>query len=272
MKNAKKTSIYLFWTVYVMIWLTPILYLVNSALKSPNEFFKRGMFALPQEPTLANFGIAWETIKIHFGNSLFYVGISVPLIVMLSSMAAYALSRFEFKGKGLLVGLLMMGMMLPSHITLLPNYLTLKSMNLLNSRLGLILLYVALNISFTFFLTRGYFLGIDREIEEAAMVDGCPGWQIFFRVILPMSVPILVIAVVMNYLNVWNDLLLSIVYITKDEMLPVTAGIVRFTEQHAQHYERMTAGILISIIPLSCIFIFAQKYIVAGTAEGALKG
>ena len=104
------------------------------------------------------------------------------------------------------------------------------------------------------------------------MVDGCPTWQIFFRIILPMSLPVLIIALVMNYLNVWNDLVLSIIYVTKDEMLPVTARILRFTEEYAQHYERMTAGILISIVPLTIIFIAAQKYIVAGMAEGALKG
>ncbi|NCE65066.1 carbohydrate ABC transporter permease [Pseudoflavonifractor sp. 524-17] len=272
MKNAKKIAIYVSMTALILIWLMPILYLVNSALKSPNEFFMNGMFSLPQEPTLKNFGIAWKKIKPYFLNSLFYVTVSVPIIVLLSSMAAYALSRFEFKGKHFLVGLLMLGMLLPAHVTLLPNYLVLKSFHLLNKPAGLILLYVSLNISFTFFLTRGHFLGINREIEEAAMVDGCPTWQIFFRIILPMSVPVLIIALVMNYLNVWNDLVLSIVYVTKDEMLPVTAGLLRFTEEYAQHYERMTAGILISIIPLSVIFIAAQKYIVAGMAEGALKG
>lgn len=272
MKRAKKIATYVSLTALILIWLMPILYLVNSALKSPNEFFMNGMFALPQEPTLDNFAIAWKKIRSYFGNSLIYVSISVPIIVLLSSMAAYALSRFEFRGKNVLVGLLMLGMLLPAHVTLLPNYMVLKSLNLLNSRVGLILLYVALNISFTFFLTRGHFLGISREIEEAAMVDGCPTWQIFFRIILPMSMPVLIIALVMNYLNVWNDLVLSIIYVTKDEMLPVTAGILRFTEEYAQHYERMTAGILISIVPLTIIFIAAQKYIVAGMAEGALKG
>lgn len=272
MKHVKRTALYVSMTALILIWLMPILYLVNSALKSPNEFFMNGMFALPEAPTLQNFAIAWDKIKPYFANSLFYVTLSVPIIVLLSSMAAYALSRFEFRGKKFLVGLLMLGMLLPAHVTLLPNYMTLRSMNLLNNRAGLILLYVGLNISFTFFLTRGHFMGISREIEEAAMVDGCPTWQIFFRIILPMSVPVLVIALVMNYLNVWNDLVLSIVYVTKDEMLPVTSGLLRFTEEYAQHYERMTAGILISIIPLSIIFVAAQKYIVAGMAEGALKG
>ena len=272
MKKAKQIIIYIGMIVLVILWLMPILYLVNSALKSSNEFFMNGMFALPEDPTLQNFAIAWKKIKPYFLNSLICVSISVPIIVLLSSMAAYALSRFEFKGKNFLVALLMLGMLLPVHVTLLPNYMTLRSLNLLNSRAGLILLYVALNISFTFFLTRGHFLSINRGIEEAAMVDGCPNWQIFFRIILPMSVPTLIIATVMNYLNVWNDLILSIIYVTKDELLPVTAGLLRFTEEYAQHYERMTAGILISIIPLSIMFIFAQKYIVSGMAEGALKG
>mgnify|MGYP004641421041 FL=1 len=272
MKNVKKILLYTGMILLVTVWLMPILYLVNSALKSPNEFFMNGMFALPENPTFQNFVTAWKKIKPFFLNSLICVSLAVPFIVMLSSMAAYALSRYEFKGKNVLISLLMLGMLLPVHVTLLPNYMTLRNLGLLNSRFGLILLYIGLNISLTFFLTRGHFLSINREIEEAAMVDGCPNWQIFFRVILPMSVPTLIIATVMNYLNVWNDLILSIIYITKDEMLPVTAGLLRFTEEYAQHYEQMTAGILLSIIPLSILFICAQKYIVTGMAEGALKG
>lgn len=272
MKTYKKVLIYLVATVFIVIWLLPVFYLLIVAIKPTNEFYMNGMFALPEQPTLKNFGIAWQKIGDFFGNSLIYVLCAIPLIVLFSTMAAYALSRFQFKLKKYLVAYLMLGMLLPIHVTLLPNYMTMKTMGLLNSRAGLIILYVVLNIPFTFFLTRGHFLAINREIEESAKVDGCPTWLIYFRIILPMSAPVLIIAVVMNFMNVWNDLVLAITYATDNSLMPITAGLLRFVEEYAQNYEKMTAGILISIVPLTIVFICLQKYIVAGMAEGALKG
>ncbi|MEG1632156.1 MAG: carbohydrate ABC transporter permease [Angelakisella sp.] len=272
MKNVKKVIIYLAASIFVIIWLLPVFYLIIVAIKPTNEFYMNGMFALPVHPTLKNFGIAWGKIGSFFGNSLIYVAVAIPLILLISTMAAYSLSRFEFKLKKYLIAYFMLGMLLPVHITLLPNYMTMKSLGLLNSRAGLIILYVVLNIPFTFFLTRGHFMGINKEIEESAKVDGCPSWLIFFRIILPMSAPILIIAVVMNYMNVWNDLVLAITYATDNSLMPVTAGLLRFVEEYAQNYEKMTAGILISIVPLTIVFICLQKYIVAGMAEGAIKG
>lgn len=272
MKKIKKTAIYTFCTLFIVLWLLPIFYLFIVAIKPANEFYMYGMFAMPKNPTFGNFVIAWDKIGFYFVNSLIFIVCTLPFIILLSTMAAYSLSRFEIKGKTFLIGYLMLGMLLPIHITLLPNYMTMKSLNLLNSRMGLILLYISLNIPFTFFLTRGHFLGINKEIEEAAYIDGCPSWQIFFRIILPLSTPIIVIALVMNFMNVWNDLVLAITYATSDSLMPVNAGLLRFVEEYAQNYERMTAGILISILPLSIVFVTLQKHFVAGMSEGALKG
>ena len=271
-RKVKLTLIYVVATALILLWLVPIFYLVIIALKPTGEFYMYGMFSLPKEPTLRNFGIAWDKIKDYFFNSLFYVVIAVPLIIFISTMASYALSRFEIKGQKFWVAYLMLGMLLPIHVTLLPNYMTLSQFGLINSRLGMLLIYTVLNIPFTFFLTRGHFLGINKEIEESARVDGCPTWQIYFRIILPLSTPAIIISLVMNFMNVWNDLVLAMTYTTRDAFLPVTAGLLRFVEEYAQNYERMTAGILISIIPVSLVFFFLQKHIVAGMAEGAIKG
>lgn len=271
-RKIKRTIIYTVASIYIIIWLLPIFYLFIVAVKPANEFYMNGMFAWPENPTLGNFVIAWNTIKSYFWNSLFLVAVSLPFIILLSTMAAYSLSRFSFKASVFIIGYLMLGMLLPQHITLLPNYMTLKAADLLNTRLGMVLVYISLNISFTFFLTRGHFLGISREIEEAAKIDGCPSYMIFFRIILPLSAPIIIVSIVMNFMNVWNDLVLAITYATDDAKLPVNAGLLRFVEQYAQNYERMTAGILIAILPLSIIFIALQKYFVAGMSEGALKG
>ena len=272
MKILKKTLMYIFCTLFIVLWLLPIFYLIVVAIKPANEFYMYGMFSMPKAPTLGNFSIAWNKISSYFFNSIVFVVISLPFIILFATMAAYALSRFDIKGQNAFIGYLMLGMLLPIHITLLPNYMTMKQFGMLNSRLGLIIIYIALNIPFTFFLTRGHFLGINKEIEEAAYLDGCPTWQVFFRIILPLSAPIIVISLVMNFMNVWNDLVLAITYTTNDKLMPVNAGLLRFVEEYAQNYERMTAGILISIIPLSLIFVFLQKYFVAGMSEGALKG
>ena len=172
--KIKRTIIYIVASIYIIIWLLPIFYLFIVAVKPANEFYMNGMFAWPENPTLGNFVIAWNTIKSYFWNSLFLVAVSLPFIILLSTMAAYSLSRFSFKASVFIIGYLMLGMLLPQHITLLPNYMTLKAADLLNTRLGMVLVYISLNISFTFFLTRGHFLGISREIEEAAKIEGCP--------------------------------------------------------------------------------------------------
>ena len=269
---VKKSIIYILATAFIILWLMPIFYLFIVAIKPANEFYMYGMFALPKNPTFKNFVIAWNKIGSYFFNSLMFVGLSLPVIILLSTMAAYSLSRFKIKGQKFFISYLMLGMLLPIHITLLPNYMTMKNMGLLNNRWGLIVLYIALNIPFTFFLTRGHFMGINKEIEESAYIDGASSTRIFFTIILPLAAPIIVISLVMNFMNVWNDLVLAITYTTNDKLMPVNAGLLRFVEEYAQNYERMTAGILISILPLSITFIFLQKYFVAGMSEGALKG
>ena len=254
------------------IWLLPLLYLLNISLKPASEFYTRNIFSLAENPTLTNFSEAWGKISIYFLNSTLNVAVSVPCGIFISSLGAYALARYKVKGHGFLVGYFLLGMMLPAHVTLLPNYLTLRGIGLLDTRECLFLLYTVFNIPFCMYMLRAQFLNIDRGIEESAFIDGADSWQIFTRIALPMVMPAAIISGLLCFVSVWNDLVFAITFVQDNMKLPVTAGLLQFVGEFTASYEKITAGVLISALPIIVVYLIFQKHIITGMAEGALKG
>ena len=270
--NIRQAVISAIALLLAFIWLLPLLYLLNAALKPASEFYTRSFFTIVEAPTLINFVDAWAKIRIYYLTSALNVLVSVPFGIFISSLGAYALARYSIKGQNLLVAYFLLGMLLPAHVTLLPNYLTMKNLGLLDTRLGLFILYTVFNIPFCMYMLRAQFLGIDRGIEESALIDGANSWQVYSRIALPMVMPAAVISGLLCFVSVWNDLVFAITFVQDNMKLPVTAGLLQFVGEFTASYEKITAGVLISALPIIIVFLLFQKHIITGMAEGALKG
>lgn len=271
MMTWKKAVVRLLFILISLIWLMPLFYLLNVSVKPAAEFYTKGVFSLTLSPTLTNFTESWEKISVFFLNSVINVIVSVPLGILIASLGAYALARLPMKGRNFFVTIFMMGMLLPVHVTLLPNYITLQKLNLLNSRAGLLLLYTVFNIPFAMYMLRGFFLGLSREIEESAIIDGAGSFQIYLHIALPMARPAIIIAGLLCFISVWNDLVFAMTFAQNNKKMPVTAGLLQFVGEFTSHYEKITAGILLSALPVFILYLLFRKQIMEGMAEGAVK-
>ena len=261
-------------SVLVILWMVPFFYIVLTSLKSNGDYVTNGPFAMPQALEFSNYALAWRTISRYFGNSILITFVTVPILTLVSSMAAFSLGRFTFQGNSLFTMLFLLGFMIPVHVTALPLYILFRNLGLLDTRLSLILTYTAFDLSFTIYLLRGFFVGIPHEIEESALIDGSSSWTVYARIIIPMSMPVIVISVVLNFMGVWNEFFFALIFLQENAKMPVTLGLRQFTSQYASLTQLtvMTAGMILSILPVLVLFILFQRYLVAGMAEGAIKG
>lgn len=269
----RKNRVHTLLTIIIgVLWLLPVFYLMNVALKPASELYSAGVFTVVKNPTAANFLEAWEKIRDYLLNSLLYVLTSVPLATLLASLAAFGVMRLGPGKRNLGVNFFMIGMLVPVHVTLLPNYMTMMKIGMLDSRLGLILMYTVFNIPFAFYLLYGAFMNVSREIEEAAVIDGASPWQVYFHVFLPVSRPGIVISALINFIGVWNELIFANTFIQSNTKLPITTGLLQFVGEFTTAYEKITAGILMSALPVIILFLLFRKSIMTGMTEGALKG
>lgn len=272
MAKAKNGIIYALVTLFIVMWLMPFVYVLFTALKSPEEYFSTHPLAFPKTIFWENFRKAYIVLDSYFINNVKLVIICLPIILFLASMVAYALARLQFPGKEFWTIFFLIGMMVPVSITIVPIYIMFKKFSLLNTHLGLVLALVAFGLPFTIFLLRGFFLGIAKEIEDSAKIDGCRHWGIYTRIVLPIGQPILITAAIFNFMGVWNDFFFSYTFIQDTDKLTLNVGLLAFQKQFVTEYNSLTAGMILIILPSFILFVIFQKYIMARTGDGAVKG
>ena len=265
---------YALWLVFPMVWLA------YSSLKPDSEIFSR-TFALPSWGHLAfdNYGRAWK--EAHFGeyvtNSVVVTVCSVSLIVFLGSMAGYALARFYHPwGKGLF-WLFLSGLMIPAQLAIVPLFFEMRSLGLLNSKLGLILVYTANGLPFAIFILAGFFRSLPRSLYEAAVIDGCGEFSAFFRVLLPLARPGLVTVAIFQFIGVWKDYFFAFMLLGGDttghaRTLPLGLANLSITAEYRTDYGMLFAGLMLVTVPILIVYTLMQRQIVKGVAAGALKG
>jgi raffinose/stachyose/melibiose transport system permease protein len=247
-------------------------YILFIALKSPEEFFSSDVLAFPKILAWSNFTEAGKVLLPYFNNNVKLVIISLPILLLVSSLAAYPLARMNFRMREMLTGFFLFGMMVPISITIIPLYILFKSLHLLNTHTSLVLSYIAFGIPFTIFMMRGYFLSIPKEVEESAKIDGCSPLGIYARVILPISTPILTTAAVMNFIGIWNDFFFAYTFIQDNSKMTLNVGLLAFVQQFVSKMNAMTAGMILIILPTFILFLVFQKYIIVRTNDGSVKG
>jgi ABC-type glycerol-3-phosphate transport system permease component len=265
---------YAVWVVYPMVWMA------CSSLKDDGAIF-RDAFALPDVGDLRfdNYGRAWHQAKFsaYFFNSALVTVVSVSAILALGSMAAYALARFYHPAGRAVFWLFLSGLMIPVQLAIVPLFFELRALGLLNSKLGLILVYTANGLPFAIFILAGFFRSLPRSLYEAAVIDGCGEFAAFWRVLLPLARPGLVTVAIFQFIGVWKEYFFAFMLTGGDvagtaRTLPLGLANLSITAQYRTDYGMLFAGLVIVTVPILLIYLLLQRQIVKGVAAGALKG
>lgn len=262
----------LFLITYLIIIGYPLLWLLFSSFKDTASIYG-DTWGLPQVWNFSNFKDAWELgISNYFFNSVLVTTLTCFITVIFSAFAAFGLARFNFKGKTLFLIFISAGLMFSPQVSLIPLYTLTQSMGIYNTYWALILPYVAFQIPLTVLLFRAHFLGIDKEYEESAYLDGCTSIGFLFRIVLPLSLPIVMTATVLISFFAWNEFLFSLVLLDDDSLKTIPTGLLAFRGAVSTNWGVMLAGLTISAAPIILLFLFTQKYFIRGLAEGGVKG
>ncbi|QJD87793.1 carbohydrate ABC transporter permease [Cohnella herbarum] len=256
--------------------LYPLLWTLLDALKNNEQFFLNAPWSLPEFPLLwENFSYVWNTYNFgtYFVNSLVVTAGSTGLGLLLSATTAYVLARYKFKGSNALYLLYISSMMIPFVLALIPLFFLLNSMNLINTKPGLIVVYASSVLAFGIFVLVGFFKSLPKELEEAAIVDGASHFGTFFKVMLPLSQPGLITIAIVNILNIWNEYIVGTILVNDPAQytLPVELGVMQAEMQYRTEWGPLFAGLFITIVPVLVIYIFFQRQIASGITAGAVK-
>lgn len=253
--------------------LYPILWLILNSFKTEKELTSNPV-GLPAELLWSNYAQAWKMAHLgpYFLNSILATIPAVVITLLVGALGAFFISRFEFKLKGAVLLYLSLGLLIPIQALLVPLFIEMRIFGLLDSRFTLLFPYVAFNLSITVFILAGFMNSFPREVEEAAIVDGCGVMGIFSRIIFPTLLPALATGFVLNFLYNWNDFSFALVLINDDRLKTLPLGLANFSGAFNRSYSVQMAAITLVLIPTLLFYISAQKYITSGMTAGAVKG
>lgn len=265
--------LYVVLSLMAFVWLVPFLFILLTSVRSMNDLISNGVFAWPREFVLNNFVRAWTigNFSTYFRNSLLLILFKVPLGIIIASLAAFPLAKMKFRFSGVIFVFFLVGLAIPVHVTLTPLLVMMKQLGIEGQLAALIPPYVVFGLPFQIFVMRGFFRTVPSELLEAARLDGATEWGNFWRILMPLSAPALATLFIIDALATWNELLMALVLISANESRTVPVGLLQFQGQFSSQYTQLMAGVVISITPIIILYIFLQRYMVAGLTAGALK-
>jgi len=254
--------------------VAPFWYMVTTSFKPQSTIFEIPPQLWPQPATLNNYVAALDKdlFGLYFLNSLVVAITSTVLTVLASSLLAYAFARLEFPGREALFYIFLLGMMIPPVMLIIPQFIVAKSLQLLDSLLGLILVYVTMNLSMQTFLLRGFFESIPRDLEEAALIDGGSRWTIFWRIVLPLSRPGLAVVTIFTFLYSWDEFPWAHVAIKETTRRTLPIAIALFQSEHLTEWGQVFAASIVALVPVVIVFVVFQRYFIRGIATTGIKG
>ncbi len=257
--------------VGVVLALVPFIWMVSGSFRSEADLFGNPASLFPGSITLHGYESVWQQLPFLrlLLNSFVFAGVTTLLTLLFDSLSAYALARLRFRGRTLCFILVLITLMVPFQVTLIPVFIELFHLGWLNTYQGLIV--PRATSAFGIFLLRQAFISIPTELDEAARIDGASHLRIYWSVILPLAKPALATVAVLNFMNLWNDLLWPLVVTSDPNMLTLPAGLTLFGGAHVTDHAVLLAGAVISLLPIAVAFFLAQKYFVAGVSTSGLK-
>ncbi|WP_187432217.1 Diacetylchitobiose uptake system permease protein DasC [Roseobacter fucihabitans] len=259
---------------YLTFALFPLYWLLKISVTPDQLIFVEATNLWPSALTFDNFrSVLFQTdFLAYFGNSLYVSLGTAAVTTVVAAGAGYAFSRFEFGGKKILIAVMLITQMFPLLMIIAPIYKIVASLGLLNSLTSLIVVYTAFNIPFATFLMQSFFDGIPRDLEEAAMMDGCTRFQALRKVVFPLTLPGLGATLGFVFTAAWSELLFALMLISKNEAMTFPVGLLTFVSKFSVDWGQMMAAGVLALIPSCLFFIFIQRYLVQGLTSGAVKG
>jgi ABC-type glycerol-3-phosphate transport system permease component len=252
--------------------LTPIYFIFITAFKDKEEYVLN-KWGLPKYPTLANFQFLFSNERLFrwLENSLILSISSVIVGTIIASFAAYAIARFNFRGKGVIFTLITSLIVIPPVVLLIPLFKMMVRVNLVNNYLSAFIVYVGIMLPFSTYLLTSFFRTIHMDLIDAARMDGCGPIQIFYYIIIPISKPAIITTILVNWLLVWNEMLIALVFLQKDQMRTLMIGLASFKGKYSLDVPLVLTGVLFAIFPTLIIYIFGQRFFIKGLTAGAIR-
>jgi N-acetylglucosamine transport system permease protein len=270
----KSVPSYLFLGAWSLFTIFAISWVVLASLKTNRDVFRKP-FEIPANPQFVNYEHVWSNSQVgqSFINSLLIVGISVALILLVSSPASYVLSRAKFKGRGLLTMIYIAGIGIPYPLLFIPLFGLLAGLKMINTMQGLVLVYVSLSIPFTVYILTGFFSSLPQELEDAAVIDGCTELDVFRRVMLPLASPGILTAAIFNFIGLWNEFQLALIFIQDPDMRPLSLSLysLKNAMTYSGDWAGLFAGVVIVIVPTIILFVILSERMISGITLGSVK-
>ncbi|ODS51470.1 MAG: ABC transporter permease [Agrobacterium sp. SCN 61-19] len=259
---------------YIVVALFPLYWLLKVAVTPNNLLYSEGVKMWPSATTFEHFRfvIAHSAFPTFFKNSLIVAGSTALVVTIIASLSGYALSRFSFKAKYWIVGLMLLTQMFPLVMLVAPIFKMLSPLGLTNSLTGLVIVYSAFNAPFATFLMQSFFDGIPKDLEEAAMIDGATQFVAFRQIILPLTLPGIAATLGFVFTAAWSELLFALMLISGNDAATFPVGLLSFVSKFSVNFGQMMAAGVLALIPACLFFLLIQRYLVQGLTAGAVKG
>jgi multiple sugar transport system permease protein len=254
--------------------LLPFWYMAATSLKPQSYIFEIPPRLWPQEVSLNNYteALGKDLFGLYFANSLLVAVVTTASTVLVSSMLAYAFARLDFPGKEPVFYLLLLGMMIPPVMLIIPQFIIVKQLGLLDSLPGLVVVYITMNLALQTFLLRGYFEDVPKDLEEAALIDGGSRSTIFWRIVIPLSKPGLAVVTIFTFLYSWDEFPWAHVAIKETTRRTLPIAIALFQSQHLTEWGQVFAASIVALVPVVVVFTVFQRYFIRGISTTGLKG
>lgn len=269
--SVLQQAVLIFWT---LVSLFPLYWMFTFSLKENSEIFGENIIGLPRKWLWSNYSTVLTTgnMALYFFNSILVTGITILLTSMFALMATYALNRMEWKGRKLANSIFMLGLTVPIHAAILPVFIILRQLKMINSYQSLIIPYVAFALAMAILVSGSFMVNIPKELEEAACIDGCGVFGIFFRVILPLMKPALSTISIFTFLSAWNELMFAVIFISDSKYRTLPVGIQTLSGAYTTDWGPIGAALVIATFPTLIIYCFMSKKVQNSLIAGAVKG
>lgn len=269
-----KSLFYLILLLWTVISIFPLYWMILFSFKDNSEIFNKSALSLPESWNLTNYVEALTKGQMgrYFFNSILVTGVTIFLTLVIALMASYAVSRLLWKGRTLLNNIFMLGLTLPIHAALLPVFLILRSMHMLNTFSSLFIPYTAFALAMAIMICNSFMLNIPEELEESACMDGCGTFGIFFRIIVPLMKPAVSTIAIFTFLQAWNELMFATVFVSDSAHRTLTVGMQSLVGTYSTNWGPIGAALVIATIPTVIVYLFMSKKVQDSLVAGAIKG
>jgi len=271
-KNIILGIVHTFMAIYVLLIFYPLFNMVISSLKTTREIFANP-FGLPENLLFENYRTVWVVrgFGVYFKNSVLVTFIAMAFVILLGSMASYGVSRYKYKLQTWVYMFFLSGIMLPLKIAIIPLFLLIKNLGLMDTHISIIMIFIAMGLPSTVFILSGFMKTIPIDLEYAARIDGCNDWGIYRRIVMPITKSAIALVTIYNAVPIWNDFFFPLVFIQSNRLKTLPVGLSTFFGQFSTNWSLLFTGLSIAILPMLVLYIFMAKYFIRGMTAGAIK-